>query len=517
MAVYSDGNFPEKGMEMFHHEAKKAGLCIAEKLKLPAFPTEDDYRQVVQRLLEIKMARISSEVGVAVIFCVQRDNKGLVRAANTLFREKSERITWVANIAWGNRADVTNGNEFGGEGAITMSFNRGNEEIFKEYFLNSTPWDEVAKRNPWFQEFWQQQMQCRLLNASIARNDTDFKNCDASAHLPKNIEIVPVGIVINAVFALAHALDEMHKHLCPNMTRLCPSMRDMKGSTLLKYLKNVTFYDAHLSEIFRFNKNGEVNGKYGVFNFKKVNGSYRYVRVGSWNGALTKYGSIKGTLDIDETQISWGLNSSKVPVSFCSNPCRFGQVTIRETTNSNCCWFCVTCNSDAIIVNNTCIPCPCGQMPDTNLSQCTQLPVHYPSWGDIPANIITGLVTLGLLGTLTTAVFYILNKEHPVVKAASKELSATIFMGVTLCYIAALLWLLKPSRYTCGARRFIGSISLTTCYAPILLRTTRIYRIFMAAKKTTKRPYFVTPTTQIFAAFCIVGVQVIITGKWSEI
>ena len=54
MTVYSPGQYGEKGMEKFYQEAERAGLCIANKIKLPAFPTEEDFINTIQELLELR-------------------------------------------------------------------------------------------------------------------------------------------------------------------------------------------------------------------------------------------------------------------------------------------------------------------------------------------------------------------------------------------------------------------------------------------------------------------------------
>lgn len=45
--------------------------------------------------------------------------------------------------------------------------------------------------------------------------------------------------VINAVYAMAHALHNMHRDLCPGKVGLCPKMDPVDGSLLLKYIRKV--------------------------------------------------------------------------------------------------------------------------------------------------------------------------------------------------------------------------------------------------------------------------------------
>ncbi len=48
-----------------------------------------------------------------------------------------------------------------------------------------------------------------------------------------------VMFVIDAVYAMAHALHNMHKELCPGKVALCSKMDPVDGTLLLKYIRNV--------------------------------------------------------------------------------------------------------------------------------------------------------------------------------------------------------------------------------------------------------------------------------------
>lgn len=50
-----------------------------------------------------------------------------------------------------------------------------------------------------------------------------------------------VQFVIDAVYAMAHALHNMHKDLCPDQSGICSEMETAGGKKLLKYIRNVNF------------------------------------------------------------------------------------------------------------------------------------------------------------------------------------------------------------------------------------------------------------------------------------
>lgn len=50
-----------------------------------------------------------------------------------------------------------------------------------------------------------------------------------------------VQFVIDAVYAMGHALHAMHRELCPGRVGLCPRMDPVDGTQLLKYIRSVNF------------------------------------------------------------------------------------------------------------------------------------------------------------------------------------------------------------------------------------------------------------------------------------
>lgn len=509
MTVYSPGQYGEKGMEKFYEEAERVGICIAKKKKLPAFPTEEDFINTIQELVQTRRANLHGTLDVVVLFCIQRDNTGLVKAAKKVLTE-DERIVWLASNSWGDRKQVTEGAEEAGEGAITINYIEGKVDRFKRYFLNLTP--SSNKYGPWFEEFYQETLKCTIVNST---KPLDYeRKCLPNESLPEDLEIAPIRVVMNAVYAMAYALHNMQKVLCPGKPQMCIQMKHLQREELLEYLKNVSFPDASLDFNVTFNQNGDVDGNYNVLNFKKIDRRYRHAVIGNWSGELNTYGNIEGQITLDEGQISWSGGKMNTPQSYCSNPCPVKQITIPELANARCCWRCQNCSSNNIITNNTCTRCIQGSIPDVSLTTCVRLPVVFPYWTDIPAQVLTALVSVGLVSTIGTAVFFVTKRQHRVIKASGRELTVILFIGVLSCYTSVLVHFTKPENSLCGLRRFADSVSMTICYAPVLLRTNRIYRIFKAAQKSVRRPSFVSPLSQTFVALGIISVQCIVTTIW---
>lgn len=416
---------------------------------------------------------------------------------------------WLASNAWGNRDDVISGHEEQGDGAITLNHFDAPVDTFKTFLRNLTV-DSYGYS--WYKEFWQEVKGCSLPQANNPYINS--KICSTDNFLLRTLNITPVRAVVNSVFAVAHALHNMWKVTCQIPRGMCDRFQKVQREILLKYIKNVTFLDSALNVTMKFNKNGEVDGDYTVVNFRKEDSKFQYVNVGSWGGVLDENGHIRGNLEIDITNIYFRGPTREPPDSYCSKPCKKNQIFKPQKLNSNCCWECIDCKASDRIINNTCVPCSLGFLADINNTVCVKVPVIYPDWSH-PVGIVLAVLSLvGLLSVAYMTLFIIRNHNHQVVKAAGRELSSVLLIGLSLCYLTTAVYLTKPSKIICGLRRCMGNLSLTVCFAPILLKTNRIYRIFVGARKSTSPPSFVSPKWSILISLVIILIQVLIAILW---
>uniref|UniRef100_A0AC11CRI5 Glutamate metabotropic receptor 2 n=1 Tax=Ovis aries TaxID=9940 RepID=A0AC11CRI5_SHEEP len=259
--VASEGDYGETGIEAFELEARARNICVATSEKVGRAMSRAAFEGVVRALLQKPSAR------VAVLFTRSEDARELLAASQRL----NASFTWVASDGWGALESVVAGSEGAAEGAITIELASYPISDFASYFQSLDPWNN--SRNPWFREFWEQRFHC------------SFRQQDCAAH---SLRAVPfeqeskIMFVVNAVYAMAHALHNMHRALCPNTTRLCDAMRPVNGRRLYKdFVLNVKFdapfrpADTH-SEV-RFDHFGDGIGRYNIFTYLRAGGGrYRY-------------------------------------------------------------------------------------------------------------------------------------------------------------------------------------------------------------------------------------------------
>ena len=219
--VASEGDYGETGIEAFELEARARNICVATSEKVGRAMSRAAFEGVVRALLQKPSAR------VAVLFTRSEDARELLAATQRL----NASFTWVASDGWGALESVVAGSEGAAEGAITIELASYPISDFASYFQSLDPWNN--SRNPWFREFWEQRFHCSFRQQDCAAHSLRAKPFEQESKIM---------FVVNAVYAMAHALHNMHRALCPNTTRLCDAMRPVNGRRLYKdFVLNVKF------------------------------------------------------------------------------------------------------------------------------------------------------------------------------------------------------------------------------------------------------------------------------------
>ncbi|KAL6040614.1 hypothetical protein STEG23_028957, partial [Scotinomys teguina] len=157
---------------------------------------------------------------------------------------------------------------------------------FDAYFTSRTL--ENNRRNVWFAEYWEENFNCKLTISGSKKEDTDRK-CTGQERIGKDSNYEQEGkvqFVIDAVYAMAHALHHMNKDLCADYRGVCPEMEQAGGKKLLKYIRNVNFNGSAGTPVM-FNKNGDAPGRYDIFQYQTTNTTNPgYRLIGQWTDEL---------------------------------------------------------------------------------------------------------------------------------------------------------------------------------------------------------------------------------------
>ncbi|CAH1265496.1 GRM8 [Branchiostoma lanceolatum] len=496
--VASEGNYGEKGVEAFRRLATSEGICIATEEKISRRSAAPEFLRVVMKLQEKSNAR-----GV-VLFANEDDLQGILSAARNL----SANFSWVGSDAWGSKAAPVQNHKDEAEGAITILLKKVDIPGFDKYFTSLNP--KNNNRNAWFTEFWEETFYCKY-NMMDARDGV--RQCSGREMLGRDesrgsryLQEDKVQFVIDAVYALAIAFDRMHKEICGPAfaTKICSELRDIDGELLLSYIRNVSFHGAS-GDLIYFDDNGDAPGRYDIVQFQKLNGSFDYVPVGDWNGTLR----LTGTWSFP------GVQRGQVPQSVCSQPCGPAEKKLKPEKGNACCWHCVKCDAYQYLLDeNTCRDCGKTRKPNSTQTGCVQLDVRYLRWDSAWAIFPVCFSTLGIAAAIFVITVFLRFQETPIIKACGRELSYMILSGILLVYSVTFLLVEKPSAAVCAIRRLGLGLGLTLCYAALLTKTNRIYRIFKLGKSTPKKPKYISPNSQVFICLGLVGVQMLGMIAW---
>ncbi|NXR83641.1 GRM1 protein, partial [Pycnonotus jocosus] len=486
----TQGNYGESGMEAFKELAAQEGLCIAHSDKIYSNAGEKSFDRLLRKLRErLPKAR------VVVCFCEGMTVRGILIAMRRL--GVLGEFLLIGSDGWADRDEVIEGYEPEANGGITIKLQSPEVLAFDDYYLKLRL--DTNTRNPWFPEFWQHRFQCRIPGHPL-ENPNFQKNCTGNESLEENyVQDSKMGFVINAIYAMAYGLQNMHHSLCPGHVGLCDAMKPIDGSKLLEFLLKSSFIGVSGEEVW-FDEKGDAPGRYDIMNLQYIEPNrYDYVLIGTWH---------EGVLNIDDYRIQ--MNKSGMVRSVCSEPCLKGQIKVIRKGEVSCCWICTACKENEFVQDEfTCKACELGWWPNADLTGCEPIPVKYLQWSNIESIVAVVFSCLGILVTMFVTLIFVLYRDTPVVKSSSRELCYIILAGIFLGYVCPFTLIAKPTTTSCYLQRLLVGLSSAMCYSALVTKTNRIARILAGSKKKicTRKPRFMSAWAQVVIASILISVQ----------
>ena len=518
IAMHTGDIYGSEGIKAFVDELKKRNSsqrCIATssiEIRQGAIPEE--FESVVEQI-----SREWIRNATVIVLFGQRDTAiGILKAVREKQRMdpefRSKRFTWIGSDGWGDMIpsdlyDVAQGSL----SVIPRSFLSSE---FDNYFQSLHPHNYSA--NPWFAEYWESVFNCSL------GNRPGYEDCDEADQSisPQSgyKQNSKVAFTIDAVYAFAHAVDELQQNHCQGQPGLCSEILNtqighvsVRGDLLLKYLKNVSF-DGVSTEIISFDDNGDQKGGYVVKNLQRnsSNGEFVFEIIGHWDEAPVDRSS---SLDIFG-EIQWSHDQgSEVPESLCSYPCGGGEYPEPIAKQAECCWICKSCpGTHDVSKGLECVKCERGYIPNKSRTECVLIPPSFLTWSHWWSIVTIMLTLFGIIATTTVAIIFVVYYKHQLIKASSRELSAVLLTGIMLCYLLPFFFIAKPAPWICAIRRFGIGFCFSLCYSALLVKTNRIHRIFNRPSSSSQVPPLISPESQLFFTALLVAVQVVVVAVW---
>ncbi|XP_060112518.1 vomeronasal type-2 receptor 26-like [Heteronotia binoei] len=373
------------------------------------------------------------------------------------------------------------------QGAIFFTPHSENLVGFQKFLQNVKPYRKQG--DGFLKYFWEQAFGC-----SFPKSE-DPENSDATCTGEERLESLPGPIfemsmtgqsysIYNAVYAVAHALHSMSASTSkcrPRMDTKGDEFQDLQPWQLHPFLQGIVFNNS-AGETVHFNGYKEMPARFDVMNLVTFsNNSFLKVKVGSLNPSAPE----GQKFIIHEDQIVWPHTFNQVPNSVCNDHCQPGYHKEKKEGEKFCCYNCVPCQEGKIANQmdiDDCMTCPEDQYPSMGQDQCIHKIISFLSYEEPLGISLTAFVlSFSLITTLVLGIF-IRHKDTPIVRANNWDITYTLLVSLTLCFLCPLLFLGQPNKVTCFLRQSIFSIIFSVAVSCVLAKTITVEIAFMATK-----------------------------------
>jgi len=496
---YQEDTYGWTAAHTIQGNAKQHGVCVYDMVRFKVGTLTSTYHQMLTHVFH-SQPRLH-----IIVLALQEDElikfiDGLKMVDRTLL----DQIQLIALSTWGTKQIVVNGHEEYARGVITFQAYYPPRVKSLNDFVNS---GRIFKSTDYMKY---KARQCKGDNRNSLcddQNDRAFfqhhfgKFNHSNAHAianSVNAYVAIIGMLLDAGYT-NNSLIKFHGGLAI-----------VKQFQKLSTAPNIFPYER---AVFDFMKNRRIEPRVGIYNYQEtVDGIFEYKQIGLWrwvkNHIQNNSSRHIGELHVHGNLIQW--REYHPPNSSCSPACNQNEIRLPEHFCAQLCWECEPCQQNHVAINNTCVECQLDEVPNPKKSICEKLPVKGVRIA--PAFVVLTYVfsMISMVISLAFLCGFVYFKEHHVVKASSRELSALIFLGVITWDLVPFFNLATPSKLSC----FLGYMTLylgfCLVYAPLFLKSNRVYRIFQAAKVTPIKPRVVSPSSQITISLLLCLVQILL-------
>nr|XP_043876088.1 extracellular calcium-sensing receptor-like [Solea senegalensis] len=446
------GRFAAKGLL---RELEETKVCLAYQEMIP-LPYN---RQAGLRIMKVMR---SSTAKVVVVFAGEGQMTPFLRDYMT---QNISGIQWVASEALVT-ASVFSGREYYPYlgGTIGFGIKKGHISRLGDFLQTVNP--KRYPDNVLVHELWESLYGCSPFPSSV----TQMPPCSGQETLLEqhlaymNTSSPRVAYnVYKAVYAIAQSLHNLL--LCqpgrgPFQNNSCAQSNNIHPWQLQHYLQELNFQIA--GEEVDFDAKGDSVPYYDIINWQRgPQGNIEFVNVGLFDG----------TKAVGE------------------------ELLIQE---------------DGII---DCTICPEDFWSNNNRTACISKKVEYLTFDSLGI-ALTVMSVVGACFTLAVCGVFFCHRHTAIVRVNNSELSFFILFALTLCFLCSLLFIGKPTYWSCMLRHTAFSITFSLCISCILGKTLVVLAAFTATRPGHNIMKWLGPKQQRTIISSCTLVQVVICAAW---
>ena len=500
--IHSDDLFGTSFNRDFFVLAKAKEICIDANEPIRDDFDESDYRKLAHLLF------VNTTANVIVLLASVDHSKNLLNHAQMVKDSNIAKRSFVWMVTDASAAAAT---EFTGDVIAGMwGIFPHSEPIghFHSYLSKLTA--ATNKRNAWYSSYYEEVFNC---TNGINCSNSSITSVDGYRQFPY------IANVIDAVYSAAHAIHNFIQDNCQqpvawlsNNQTCVGQTKTFNGQNFQTYLQNVNFTSPITGKSIYFNENGAIKGRYSIRNNHVNNGStgYKLTTVFYWDEetGLYKYPNETAQFGIDQ-------ESGSILYQFKSQckACAIGYV--KRKVISSCCGSCDPClgrNYTNNTLSTSCDVCPdnmWGNDPLHGSRSCVHVQESFLHITDPWAITLMILAIIGLMSVAFVTGAFIYYWNRPIIKSSGREQMILILIGITLCFVVTVIYLIKPSIVVCTLQRAGLWFCFSIILSALLVKLVRISRIFMQ-KTVSNRLKFISPKYQILFTFILVCIQMIL-------
>ncbi|KAG2462928.1 CASR protein, partial [Polypterus senegalus] len=321
--VAADDDYGRTGIQMFHDEVTKLGVCIAYRVIIPKVVSKQKVVQIVKTIQ-------SSTAKVIVAFSIEEDIYPIIQE---IVLQNITDKQWIASEAWVTSSLIsTKENLISLDGTIGFAIRRADMPELKEFLMSLNPLKQPE--NQFAREFWETLFDCSFDQNDLGSNysvvSPHKRSCTGNEKLAETesiySDISQLRVTYNmhkAIYAVAHALHNLQS--CENgkgpfLNNTCANIYSLEPWQVVHYLNNVRYTNKFGEDVY-FDENGDPVASYDLINWQKnPDGSVKYVTFGRFDSSASRQQQII----IDEKKIIWNGGLRKMQRNAFSALLTFG-------------------------------------------------------------------------------------------------------------------------------------------------------------------------------------------------